>query len=174
MEKTLINVNRKFNMFITKNSINMRELRKTNEELREELKKKDLLLQKALNDNKILKEKQIKQNIKIQNIKERLQRDISQSDYKNYTILKYFDNNNDKINYYDEFINDKDSKQKVINKGLINKIKENNEEISKLKELLKQKVKEQITMKKILNKNNTVNYFSTSCTTNSNNNIFKK
>ena len=121
MEKKLIDLNRQFNVLILTSSKNQKHLIKVNQRLRDELKNKEMQLQKALQENKVLKENQKKYKNKLEIIKERIQHDIEES----------------------EFIKERD-KQKVINKGLIDKIKENNtvmeskdKEISKLKKLLK-------------------------------------
>ena len=155
MEKVLIKLNRQFNEYIVNSSKNQKNLIEVNQRLKEELEKKEIQLKNALNDNKVLKEKQKKNNNKLNLIKERIEHDIEEIDYKNKNILKYFDDDSDNINYYKEVINERNDKLKIINKGLLNKIKENNtvieskdKEILKLKELLKNKIKELAEIKK--------------------------
>lgn len=155
MEKALIKLNRQFNEYIVNSTKNQKNLIEVNQRLKEELEKKEIQLQNALNDNKVLKEKQKKNNKKMNLIKERIEHDIEEIDYKNKIILKYFDDDSDNINYYKEVINERNDKLKIINKGLLDKIKENNtvieskdKEILKLKELLKNKIKELAEIKK--------------------------
>ena len=105
MEKKLIDLNRQFNVLILTSSKNQKHLIEVNQRLRDELKNKEMQLQKALQENKVLKENQKKYKNKLEIIKERIQHDIEES----------------------EFIKERD-KQKVIDKGFIDKIKENMDE----------------------------------------------
>ena len=68
MEKKLIDLNRQFNVLILTSSKNQKHLIEVNQRLRDELKNKEMQLQKALKENNVLKENQKKYKNKLENI----------------------------------------------------------------------------------------------------------